>query len=91
MDKRRKKRKEVRREEGREADRLEGWSRRLEGIMDGQWPLAQGSASAGAWYLILFGYKNTEALPSSYKVSLNHLGDWGSWGSQGASETPDHP
>lgn len=35
--------------------------------MDGQWPLAQGSASAGAWYLILFGYKNTEALPSSYK------------------------
>ncbi|XP_006229804.1 unconventional myosin-VIIa isoform X1 [Rattus norvegicus] len=67
MDKRRKKRKEVRREEGREADRLEGWSRRLEGIMDGQWPLAQGSASAGAWYLILFGYKNTEALPSSYK------------------------
>lgn len=35
--------------------------------MDGQWSLAQGSASAGAWYLILFGYKNTEALPSSYK------------------------
>lgn len=76
MDTRRKKRREVEREDGRQTDKLRGWGRRLEGIMDRQWPLAQGSASSGAWYLIFFGYQGTGVLPSSYKVSLSHFGDW---------------
>lgn len=90
MDKRRQKREEVEREEGRQEDKLGGWSRRLESIMDGQWPLAQGSASSGAWYLILFGYQDTGMLPSSYQVSLSRLGGWRSWGIQGSSEIGDH-
>lgn len=90
MDKRRLKREEVEGEEGRQEDKLGGW-RRLGGIMDGQWPLAQGSASSGAWYLIFFGYQDTGVLPSSYKVSLSHLGDWRSWGIQGTSEIGNHP
>lgn len=66
MDKRRKRRNEVEREEGRQTDKLR-WGRRLEGIMDRQWHLAQGSASTGAWYLILFRYRDTGMLPRSYK------------------------
>lgn len=91
MDKRRKRRKEVGREQGRQEDQLGVWGRRLEGIMDRQWPLAQGSAGTGAWYLILFGYQETGVLPSSYKVSLSHHGGWRSWGIQGTSEIQDHP
>lgn len=77
---------EEKREEGREAEqKARGWGRKLESIMDRQWPPAHGSALTGAWCLVLLGCRDAGALPN-----LSHHGSSRSWGVHRTSGIQGH-